>query len=103
VFQGGQLWGGFGHLHTGVIRISNINAYTTNTWNYGYHPFFMVTTTGTNLGGISPIDALGWGAPAGFDPWGYFYMDTATGNGAVNGFGAWSINLFKTGEAFNYP
>jgi hypothetical protein len=96
--------GGYAHVHSGVMRTSNINAQSSSA-AYGYHPAFVATNdaSGSNLGGISSTDPLGWGAPAGYDPWGYMDMDTPTVLSGVNGVGAWSINLFKSGHAFNYP
>lgn len=96
--------GGFGHLHNGVLRTSNINAHTTAAPEAGYHFDFQANTdpTGTNTGGLNSIDPLGWANGSAFDPWAYLEWNTATGYG-FTGKGAWSMALFKPGKAFRYP
>jgi murein DD-endopeptidase MepM/ murein hydrolase activator NlpD len=91
---------GYAHLHSSVSRASNINAYSTGNWASGYHPSTALTSF---IYQVAAIDALGWAAPMGIDPWGYKEMDTPTGVGALLGFGAWSIDLFKDGQDFTYP
>jgi hypothetical protein len=97
---GGIVQGGYAHLHSGVIRASNINLYNNNNWSAGYHPS---TALSSFIYQVAFIDALGWAAPMGMDPWGYKQMDTATGLGGLLGLGAWSVDLFKNGHDFTYP
>lgn len=95
--------GGFGHLHVGVARISNNNAHTDANPQLGYHFNFQATTdaTGSNEDGMTSLDPLGWANFSAFDPWAYLEWNTATRYGF--GKGSWSINLFKSGQAFRYP
>jgi hypothetical protein len=101
--------GGSGHLHTGIERLSNVNAYTDANRAFGWHlsGFFALTPTGTNMAATTTVDGLGW-AGSYSDPWAYEERNTATGlvdasGQAIKGMGAWSIQLFKTGEGFAYP
>lgn len=100
----GGCTGGFGHLHTGVFRLSNTNAHTAAAPELGYHMNFQANNddTGTNTGGHNSIDPLGWANFSAFDPWAYTEWNTATSYG-FTGIGAWSVNLFKAGKAFRYP
>jgi murein DD-endopeptidase MepM/ murein hydrolase activator NlpD len=98
--------GGVGHLHVGVFRLSNINARQTGAPEFGYHNPFATSTTagdesGNNMGNLTAIDPLGWGAVKGFDPWAYVSWNQS-GSGFI-GVGAWSIELFKPNRAFPYP
>lgn len=97
------------HVHHGVLRLSNVNAYIPGTpgdYALGYH-FPLEVNDDQNYGRVAlslSIDGLGWNA-APLDPWGYQYRDTpvSTSTIAFTGRGAWSIDLFKPGEEFPYP
>jgi hypothetical protein len=89
--------GGYAHLHSGVLRGSNVNAYKASNYAYGYRVDPLL------LGDGASIDPLGWGAPMGEDPCSYFEADALALPPDVFGRGALSIALFKPGEAFNYP
>ncbi|MEZ4403427.1 MAG: peptidoglycan DD-metalloendopeptidase family protein [Kofleriaceae bacterium] len=96
--------GGYAHLHSGVMRLSNTNAHTAAAPEAGYHVAFAANgdPTGTNTGGLNSIDPLGWANGNAFDPWGYNEWAAATSYG-FTGKGAWSIALFKPGQTFHYP
>jgi hypothetical protein len=90
--------GGYSHLHTGVLRLTNVNAQKPGNPGFGYqiHP----ADFRLDMGGALAVDALGWAGPS-LDPWGYKKQD-APGPG-FTGVGAWSMALFKSGHAFDYP
>lgn len=99
--------GGFAHLHTGVFRLSNINARTSDP-QFGYHVNFVANDdrTGNNMDNNNTIDALGWANGSAYDPWAYAEWSTTPDppfQSAFTGLGAWSVNLFKQYQAFRYP
>jgi uncharacterized delta-60 repeat protein len=75
------------HLHISVFRNTNLNY--LGTWEHGYQQ------DGFDVDkGVGAIDPWGWRAPQGIDPWAWrfpAFHDAGTG--------AWSINLWKAGEA----
>ena len=101
--------GGYAHLHSSVARVSNVNAHKPGQPEYGYRFPFSPTLdpTGSNEGGFTAIDALGWANYNAFDPGAYLDFDSPAINSFSNygfvGLGAWSVNLFKPGAAFRYP
>jgi murein DD-endopeptidase MepM/ murein hydrolase activator NlpD len=100
--------GGYAHLHSSVARLSNNNAHTAAQPEFGYRFPFQANTdpTGSNEGGFTAIDALGWANFSAFDPRAYAEWNTAAisySNYGFTGVGAWSVNLFKPGSAFRYP
>jgi hypothetical protein len=100
--------GGAGHVHTGVVRLSNVNAYTDGNRGFGWQMSAWVDLAkGRFLGYAASSDALGWAGP-GADPWAHERRDEWTGvldssGQQIKGIGTWSIALFKSGEAFSYP
>ncbi len=89
---------GYGHLHVGVYRLTNTNAHGWVTPWDGYHVDFYPDETdgsGVNTGIANTVDPLGWANGNGFDPWAYSEWG--------NGNGAWSANLFKPDQQFDYP
>jgi hypothetical protein len=72
--------------------------------SFGYHVAFQANddSTGNNMGNLNSIDALGWANVHAFDPWAYTGWNTPTAYG-FTGTGAWSVDLFRSGEAFRYP
>ncbi len=99
--------GGGAHLHLGMFRTSNNNAHTALAPELGYHQPFVINgnQSGNNVFNYNAIDPLGWAAPQGFDPWAYLYYATYAdkADSGYSGRGAWSIALFKNGEAPAYP
>ncbi len=87
--------GGFGHLHVGVLRTTNVNLHSPLPES-GYHVDFkpdVTDTTGNNTQSFNAVDPLGW-ANSAADPWGYLWWNS--------GRGAWSPNLFLAGKQFTY-
>ncbi len=94
-------------MHSGVLRLSNTNAHASMDPAFGYHMdgFFAAndSNSGNTTGGDLSIDPIGWGNFTVQDPWGYKYRNHASKwTTAYEGIGAWSLNLFRAGEAFSY-
>ncbi len=98
------------HLHFGLARVTNINAATGTATPaqlaYGYqvtydanptHSWGVIPATTTGM-----VDPYGWRAPAGIDPYGYFWARAKTFDGIL-GVGAWGPALWKTGEIPPFP
>lgn len=89
---------GGNHLHLGVWRLTNLSGHR-------FHDF-RVQDTGYGVNGIRGIiDPFGWAAPEHIDPWawkyqnGTAYWDDYDHTIAVRNPGAFSINLWREGEA----
>lgn len=95
---------GVAHLHSGVYRITNVNAHDPSNLQIGYRVPFQANAdgTGNSMGNLNSIDALGWANVHAFDPWAFAGWNTPTLYG-FTGIGAWSVNLLRFGKAFRYP
>lgn len=92
------------HLHYSVERTTN----TARHWHFDYRGDTEAEPTNTGHNGRAAIDPFGWRAPQGIDPQGYLYYNTPIGGrttdgSTVNGGGAMSIRLWKTGHAHPRP
>ncbi len=96
--------GGFGHMHSGVFRLSNTNLHSSTSSLPGYHVDFQANDddTGTNIGSDISIDPLGWANGYAFDPHALQSRFQNVRTGLIGG-GSWSLNLFNAGQAFGYP
>jgi peptidase M23-like protein len=82
------------HLHMSTTRLTNLTGER-------YHDFQVIDSAwGDNAYGAR-IDPYGWQAQRGVDPWGSDYIGTFNGAYGLTYTdpGAFSINLWKTGEA----
>lgn len=98
--------GGFGHMHSGVFRLTNTNLHTASSSVAGYRVAFAPNDadTGTAFGSEMSIDPLGWANGNAFDPHALEarFQELPDQPGFI-GSGGWSIDLFNTGEGFAYP
>jgi len=95
------------HLHFGLIRLSNTNGHNLVSGEaFGYHiPFAAVLTT--NIGynfeaWPGTVDPYGWRA-GGIDPAAYRWALAVTPVSNQKGLGAWSPQIWISGEVPPYP
>lgn len=94
------------HLHFGLFRLSNTNGRTVAGQNsFGYHiPFRALLTNGYGFNAEAApgaIDPYGWRA-GDLDPMGYRWSYADSGVGVI-GIGAWSPQMWISGEVPPYP
>jgi murein DD-endopeptidase MepM/ murein hydrolase activator NlpD len=86
---------GGNHLHLSVWRLSNLSGQRFYT--------FQITPGGYGVNGIhGAIDPFGWAAPRHIDPFGWMFIGQTFNDpnmGPVRNPGAFSINLWRPGEA----